>query len=478
MPPFLALLLWLVFLFALLRFDPAKDSRISPALWVPLIWLFIVGTQLPSQWLGTRVGSVAQAFEEGNPLDRSIFFALILLAIGILNSRSFNWVTFFARNLFLLAFVSFALLSVFWSDFPFVTLKRWYRDLGSYLVILIVLSDASPLEAVRALLRRFSYLVIPLSILIVKYYPQIGRRYSDWTGAVEYVGPTTGKNLLGVLCLISGVFFFWDTFTRWSDRKEPRTKRIMMVNFAFIAMTLWLLNLSNSATSRVCLVIGCLVIVAAHGKWGRRHPDFLKVLLPACFCLYLLLTLGFGLTADLARAVGRDPTLTDRTLIWRTLLAMDTNPIVGTGYESFWLGPRLERVWQTIWVNEAHNGYLEVYLNLGLTGLVLLVGFLAATYRNICKRLNPFSNFASLSLAFWTIMLFYNITEAAFKYHLMWVIFLLVGIAVPERVEKQFGSATELRNTEDALRFPKLSSEPRIRRGVDAVGRPRSNVGS
>ena len=49
--------------------------------------------------------------------------------------------------------------------------------------------------------------------------------------------------MLGVLCLISGLFFFWDTVTRWPERKERRTKRIILVNVAFIAMTLWLLHL-------------------------------------------------------------------------------------------------------------------------------------------------------------------------------------------------------------------------------------------
>ena len=112
MPPSLALLLWLIFLLALLRFDPAKDPETSLALWVPVIWMFILGTRLPSQWLGGQVGQVAQALEEGNPLDRSYLFVLILLAIGILMSRSFKWGDFFARNIALMAFLSFALVSV------------------------------------------------------------------------------------------------------------------------------------------------------------------------------------------------------------------------------------------------------------------------------------------------------------------------------------------------------------------------------
>src|SRR5437660_10436770 len=110
MPPSLALFLWVIFLVALLRFDPAKDSGTWLALWVPVTWMFIAGTRLPSQWLGEQVGVAAQALEEGNPLDRSIFSVLILLAIGILVTRSFRWGDFFARNWTLTAFLSFALV--------------------------------------------------------------------------------------------------------------------------------------------------------------------------------------------------------------------------------------------------------------------------------------------------------------------------------------------------------------------------------
>ena len=220
MPPSLALSLWLVLLVALLHFDPAKAPRTSLALWVPLIWMFIQGSRLPSQWFGVQVADATQALEEGNPLDRGIFFVLILVAIGILMSRSFKWGDFFGRNVALMAFVLFALLSVVWSDYPFVAFKRWFRDLGNYLVVLVALSDPRPQEAVRTLLRRLCYLLIPLSILLIKYYPEIARQYSYYTGAAMYVGPTTGKNLLGLLALLSGLFFFWDTAVRWSDRNR------------------------------------------------------------------------------------------------------------------------------------------------------------------------------------------------------------------------------------------------------------------
>ena len=462
MPPFLALVLCLGFLWWLLRHDPAKQSNTSLALWVPLIWIFIIASRLPSQWFGGgQEESALEALQEGNPLDRTVFALLILLAVGILISRSFRWGHFFAHNFFLAAFLLFALVSVFWSDFSFVSFKRWFRDLGAYLVILVVLTDRRPLEAIGTLLRRLCYLLIPVSILLIKYYPQMGKQYDFWIGTSVFVGATTSKNMLGVLCLVSGIFFFWDTVTRWPDRKERPTRRIIFVNVAFIGMTLWLLHLADSATSRVCLTLGCLVIAAAHRTSMKRNPFLLKVLIPASLCLYMILQFGFGINGALAGLVGRNSTFTGRTELWNILLSMHTNPLVGTGYESFWLGPRLQMIWAKFAVvNEAHNGYLEIYLNLGLIGLLLLSGVLITSYRTICKRLMPHSSFGALSLALWTVLLFYNVTEAAFKGgQLMWLAFLLGAISVPPRVEDEVRSAVAF-DSPAVEALPALSLEP------------------
>jgi len=435
MPPIVALFLCFVFVLGLLRYDPVKDSHTSPALWVPLIWMFFTGSRLPAQWLGGDTGTAAQAFQEGNLVDRSIFFGLIVLSIVILMVRPFSFGAFFSRNIALMALLVLALASVVWSDFPLVAFKRWFRDLGNYLVVLVVLSDPHPYEAVLTLLRRLFFLLIPLSVVLIKYYPDLGKQFSYWTGATEFIGAATSKNMLGVLCLVSGLFFFWDTLTRWSDRKDRRTRRIIKVNMAFIAMTLWLLNLASSATSTICLTLGCLIILAASTNVFQRSPGFLKFMIPTAFCIYLVLAFGFNINGEMAGAVGRDPSLTGRSNIWAAVLSTHTNPIVGTGYESFWLGPRLDHVWKLAGqVNEAHNGYLELYLNLGLVGVFFFFIFMVASYRTICKRLSPSFSLASLGLALWTVMLFYNMTESsAFRGQFAWVIFAMVIILVSAR---------------------------------------------
>src|SRR5258708_36778087 len=110
MPPTLALVLWLVLLMALLRFDPAKDPGTSTALWMPLTWMFVVATRLPSQWLQGNFELAAGSLEEGNPLDRAVLTVLMVLALVILLLRKFNWVGFFGSNLALIAFVFFGLV--------------------------------------------------------------------------------------------------------------------------------------------------------------------------------------------------------------------------------------------------------------------------------------------------------------------------------------------------------------------------------
>jgi len=431
MHPSVALLLWAVLLFALFRLDPAREAEISWALWVPLCWFFISQTRLPSQWLGRTTGSLATAFEEGNAFDRPILFGLILLSVLILGSRSFRWREFFSLNSALTAFLILGLASCLWSDYTSIALKRWIRDLGNYFAILVVLSDPQPLQAVRTFFRRLFFIVIPLSLLMIKYFTYNAIHYDFWTGLPEYVGAATSKNTLGAACMFSGILFFWDTVVRWPERGESRTKQIILLNIIFFVMSFYVLRLSNSATSLACLILGCAVILAY--QFWRQRPAFIKTLIPVSLGSYVILAYGFGLNDFVARIFGRDPSLTGRTNVWKAVLSVNTNWLLGTGYESFWLGDRMYQVWGLAGlVTEAHNGYLEIYLTFGIVGLFVLAAILISSYRTICRSFTQ-SALAPLVLAFWTLALFYNITEAAFKAPFMCLTFLVGAIIVPER---------------------------------------------
>jgi len=436
MPSQLALLLYSLLLVLLLRYASATDGASSPALWIPVTWMIMMASRSPAQWLGLVPTNAATAFEEGSPLDRGFYLLLIGLALWTLTKRQLNWSDVFARNAALMSFLLFALASVLWSDFPFITFKRWIRDLGLYFMVLIVLSDPRPVEAISVVIRRLSYVLLIFSVVIIKYYEYLGIMYDPWTGAPEYIGATTSKNMLGVLCLISGLFYFWDTTRRWSERRDRKSRRILYVNLALMAITLWLLRLSQSATSQGALVIGCFIIAVVRTKWARTNPRRVTALIPAGLSAYLVLEFAFDFSTVVADFFGRDPTLHGRTGIWNAVLALQTNPLFGVGYQSFWLGDRLKAVWgslKTGFLNEAHNGYLEVYLNLGLFGLTLLVLFMISSYRRACRHLTASLDFASLALGLWTAMVFYNVTEAAFGSSLLWYSLLLCVLDVPRR---------------------------------------------
>ena len=78
----------------------------------------------------------------------------------------------------------------------------------------------------------------------------------------------------------------------------------------------------------------------------------------AAAALLLLAEEMFGITALIIEALHRDPTLTGRTVLWQMLLKHAGNPIIGTGFDSFWMGDRLLAIGQGYWwqPNEAHNG--------------------------------------------------------------------------------------------------------------------------
>lgn len=160
----------------------------------------------------------------------------------------------------------------------------------------------------------------------------------------------------------------------------------------------------------------------------------------------------------LLRTIGRDPTLTARTGLWASVLRMSGNPMLGTGFESFWLGPRLERMWTEYpWrPMQAHNGYIEIFLNLGWLGIFLLGVVIAVGYRTVMASFRRHGPTASLMVAYFVAALVYNTTEAAvFRILAPASIFLLLAITrTPEPLspEIQLSNAPALNTVNFELR--------------------------
>jgi len=162
----------------------------------------------------------------------------------------------------------------------------------------------------------------------------------------------------------------------------------------------------------------------------------------AASCCVLFLGVG-GIVLT---ALGRDASLTGRTDVWRTVLPYAANTWVGAGYENFWIGDRM-RLFERLLggLNQAHNGYIEVYLNIGVVGLTLLAAIIVVGYQNILYGLQRDPRAGGLRMAFFMICLIYNFTEASFKMMSpVWLLFILSAAALPMNRPLRAKTATPL----------------------------------
>jgi exopolysaccharide production protein ExoQ len=430
MPPAIASIIFTIGILGLFYLDRHEDSRVSKALWIPAVWLFLCSSRAPSLWFGVRQSlDSSDIYVEGSPFDRNIFTILLLGALAVLLARSGRVGPMLRKNVLILLFFLYCGVSILWSDFPFVAFKRFTKALGDLGMVIIILSESDPLAALKRLLTRLGFLIFPLSILFIKYYPNIGRLLNkSWW--LEATGVATQKNELGVDCMMFGVLFLWMLVSIYREQEDPSRRRRLLAYGTIIAMIIWLLNQCNSTTSITGL------ISAAGVMWLASRPSRK----PALVHLLVVVVLGIAVTAlffdpggGMVEALGKDPTLTGRKDTWKLLASWPMNPWVGQGFESFWLGDRLKEIRKALNdfpINEAHNGYLEVYLNLGWVGICFIALLLVIGYRRVISGIRRNPRKGSLFLGLFLCTLFFSLTEAAFRLNcISWIFFLLVIIA-------------------------------------------------
>lgn len=438
MSPSLAALVYSLLIAGLFWLDRDPKVRTSVALWIPAVWFGLALSRPVREWLQWPSLGSPEEYADGSPIDRLVYTSLMVLALVVLVSRQRAVGKFLNANILILSFFLFCAVSLLWSDFPTVAFKRWFKAFGDLIMVLVVLTDREPAAALKRLLNRTAYVLIPLSVLFIKYYPELGRGYGFWEGEISFNGAATNKNALGSLCLLVGLGFAWRFLATYKDREvEGRTRRLIAYGMT-LCMALWLLWKANSMTSLGCFLLGIGLLLVASSRLGARMPSVMHVfaatVLSACVAI---LFLGIGSSA--LSAMGRNATLTDRTQVWALVLSLVRNPLFGTGFESFWLGPRLEKMWSVYhWrPTEAHNGYLEIYLNLGWLGIAFLMVIIAQGYRTVFKAWRNNTCAGSLGLAYFLVGLVFNFTEAAFFKMTapVWLFFLLAIINFPRVVE-------------------------------------------
>jgi O-antigen ligase len=431
MPPKVALVLCFCFIGYIFWIDYKKKDYSSIALWIPFVWMFLAGSRYVSYWFGSTRSQI-DTYHEGSQIDSIIFALLIAGGIFTLSKRKVEWEELLRKNLIVCLYLIYCGFSVLWSEYSFVSFKRWIKELGCVVMVLVILTEKRPYEAIDIILRRLAFVWLPLSALFFKYYPLLGRVYHP-DGRQFATGVSMGKNGLGVLCTICLIYLSWKFIVK--DKKLLLTDlKQSIVYIALIDLNLYLIYLSKSATAVACSGIAISLMLLSRAKFIELKPNRIFYLITISTSLFFMLDAAFDLRFFIYDLLGRDQTLTTRVSIWEFLSEMDTNPIIGTGFQSFWLGDRLEKIWSFTGrtINQAHNGYLEHYLNLGYIGVLFIVLLIIAGLVKVQKQLMVEYNSGILCLCLIVISVLSNYTEALFSgINNIWILTLFAIIEIP-----------------------------------------------
>lgn len=432
MSPAIALSICIVLVLFLLRIDHKQAPEVSIAFWVPTVWMLYIASKPLVYWFGYG-GDI----DSGSSLDQVFLSVLFCLGFFTLLGRRFSWSKGIRENIWVFLLITYMFVSVLWSDIVFISFKRWIRELIAIIMAFIVVTEKSPQQAMESLLRRSAYILIPFSLLLVKYYPQYGVQFSRWEGQLMWIGVTTQKNGLGRLCLISAFFLIWSLVRRWQGSDKSIVKYQTQAEVFILSITLWLLkgpSSSYSATSIGALVLGLMVFVSL--SWMKKHGVHISANIwlgiMSLIIVYGVITpmsSGSNL-AYFTSGFGRDETFTGRTDIWAGLVNMSRNHLFGgVGFGGFWTAKTID-IFQ---VNEAHNGYLQVLLELGYIGVIMFSMFLLSSLWRGFRLLSRNFYWGSLWICYLFMFAIHNITEASLNSFTSHLTALILFLAVSSK---------------------------------------------
>jgi O-antigen ligase len=257
--------------------------------------------------------------------------------------------------------------------------------------------------------------LIPFSLLLIKYFPGFGVGYSE-EGTKMWVGVGSQKNGLGVICAISAFLIVWTFLREWQVGGFLKTKSHAFAEGLVLAIALYLLGGFRGAypaTATGFLIIGIASLLLLYRmKSNVRHMATYMVFVVAGGLLCL--TFVDSLVPIVTSVFRRDESFTGRSDIWRMVLDVASrNPLLGVGYGGYW-GLQDEMIRSTLRVREAHSGYLDVYLEVGIVGIVLLLAFLLSYHRRALRELNHAYDWGLFGICLLMMTLTHNFTESNF----------------------------------------------------------------
>jgi O-antigen ligase len=331
--------------------------------------------------------------------------ALLVLAV-LLNGRTGRLQS---SNIVLpLALAVLCIASALWSPVPAVTVRGATAILLLTLAAWIIASRMSLTDLLLGCGVAFRLLLVT-SLLLVIVRPDIGLVSDAYEqGAVK--GLFVHRNILSFVSVAAAITFF-------VSRKARSRKALVYLDLLVAVYCLY-----AAKSSSAVVVIGVVVLLWLGMGLARKFNGATRMLVSLFIASSAAGGVILALTAlpELFGGLGRDTTLTGRTIIWEAVTAeVQHQPLLGGGWMGVWhRGLAISyRIWSVTGfeVYHAHNGYLDMLLQLGVLGLALLSGILLfccmwgarlAIRSNSPITMWPISSAVALGIA--------NITESEF----------------------------------------------------------------
>jgi exopolysaccharide production protein ExoQ len=389
----------------------------------PLLFFASNGNLVPD------TGNVSMRVAEsgGTSLSHKIGLALVCLVCSVLIfSRLPAIFAIGQRTKVLLALPILALISSAWS-------QSSHQSMTSGVILLVFTLFALYIGSRFDCSGQFELLMLAggvalaLSIGLSLLVPALGAPGHSWRGIFSH------KQNCAAVCTLLLV-----TAIHWSP--SGSSQKLFRLFYAAMCCTMIVMSLSRTGWALAILALGLSGSLWLLQKMPPREALFASMLVVTVFAAVAYVVYAYA--ALLLPAVGKDVTLNERTVIWAAVwTTISKHPLLGYGYGAFWTGLQgasLNIVLISGWaLMQAQNGYLDMWLQVGVAGVVLI---LLATAQAATNAMSCFRGSGQDSYVRWCIVvivttLFYNIGESSLgMVHLVWFLFLLACIGLKQTV--------------------------------------------
>lgn len=353
----------------------------------------------PNQALESTGGEATRLMFYGGVGSQLVVYGAIAFLLLRQAARVLRWLGAMQWALPLAALV---VASALWSQFPLYSLRR-SLPFALAGVFGLYLAMRFPVRRQLAILRIAMLALAAGTVVMALGFPHLGLdasagHHADWQGVF------TQKNACGRMMVLATAVLLVDWKASW--------QRVA-------SMGLFLLVMYMSGSRSAWLIEAALLLLWGGLMLAKRLEARTRVLAAlAAFWLMAATTAAtyFSLPA-LLEWMGRNATLSGRTLIWKqTWIFITQRPLLGWGYDAFWRGTQGEafRVVAAVhfMVFHAHNGFLEIWLELGGVGLALF----ALSYLRAWRRLWAHLRMGEVDRVMWMVfvlalILLYDLDE-------------------------------------------------------------------